>query len=158
MKKSKLTAQHLIIVYPTTTGTTRGSDAATKQYLLLNRPSSRRLILLTRNFIQNVFCTPKESTRVSNASSFAKHSELLHLLPIKTARTNTSVDAPQRPDLYTASARFVQLFPQSIPPRFINPCVTPGLQKDINRAIIYVPGSSHTYIQQNEQYITAHIT
>ena len=24
--------------------------------------------------------------------------------------------------------------------------VTPGLQKDINRAIIYVPGSSHTYI------------
>ena len=36
--------------------------------------------------------------------------------------------------------------------------VTPGLQKDINRAIIYVPGSSHTYIQQNEQSITAHIT
>ena len=36
--------------------------------------------------------------------------------------------------------------------------VTPDLQKDINRAIIYVPGSSHTYIQQNEQYITAHIT
>ena len=36
--------------------------------------------------------------------------------------------------------------------------VTPGLQKDINRAIIYVPGSSHTYIQQNEQYIIAHIT
>ena len=35
--------------------------------------------------------------------------------------------------------------------------VTPSLQKDINRAIIYVPGSSHTYIQQNEQYITAHI-
>ena len=30
------------------------------------------------------------------------------------------------------------------------PPVTPGLQKDINRAIIYVPGSSHTYIQQNE--------
>ena len=26
------------------------------------------------------------------------------------------------------------------------------------RAIIYVPGSSHTYIQQNEQYIIAHIT
>jgi len=25
--------------------------------------------------------------------------------------------------------------------------VTPGLQKDINRAIIYVPGSSHMYIQ-----------
>ena len=35
--------------------------------------------------------------------------------------------------------------------------VTPDLQKDINRAIIYMPGSSHTYIQQNEQYITAHI-
>ena len=59
MKKSKLTARHLTIDYPTTTGTTRGSDAATKQYLLLNRPSSRRLILLTRNFIQNVFCAPK---------------------------------------------------------------------------------------------------
>ena len=26
--------------------------------------------------------------------------------------------------------------------------------KEHNRAIIYVPGSSHTYIQQNEQYIT----
>ena len=40
------------------------------------------------------------------------------------------------------------------------PCmgVTPGLQKDINRAIIYIPESSHTYIQQNEQIITAHIT
>ena len=25
--------------------------------------------------------------------------------------------------------------------------VTPGLKKDINGAIIYVPGSSHTYIQ-----------
>ena len=36
--------------------------------------------------------------------------------------------------------------------------ITPGLQKDINRAIIYMPGSSHTYIQQNEHYITAHIT
>src|SRR6185312_7798358 len=36
--------------------------------------------------------------------------------------------------------------------------VTPGLQKVINRAVIYVPGSSHTYIQQNEQYIIAHIT
>ena len=36
--------------------------------------------------------------------------------------------------------------------------VTPGLQKDINRAIIYVPGSSHTYMQQNQQYIKAHIT
>ena len=39
-----------------------------------------------------------------------------------------------------------------------NESVTPGLQKNINRAIIYVPGSSHTYIQQNEQYIIAHIT
>ena len=37
-------------------------------------------------------------------------------------------------------------------------CNTPVYKKDINRAIIYVPGSSHTYIQQNEQYITAHIT
>ena len=36
--------------------------------------------------------------------------------------------------------------------------VTPGLQKDINRAIIYMLGSSHAYIQQNKQYITAHIT
>ena len=36
--------------------------------------------------------------------------------------------------------------------------VTPGLQKNINRVIIYVLGSSHMYIQQNEQYITAHIT
>ena len=74
MKKSKPTARHPASNYPTTTGTTRGSDAATKQYHLLNRPSSRRSILLTRNSIQNASCTPKESTRASNASSFAKHS------------------------------------------------------------------------------------
>ena len=39
------------------------------------------------------------------------------------------VDAPQRPDLYTASARFVQLFPQSIPLRFINPWIDKELPK-----------------------------
>ena len=33
--------------------------------------------------------------------------------------------------------------------------VTPGLQKDINRAIIYVPGSSHTYIC-NTRFIKGH--
>jgi hypothetical protein len=32
------------------------------------------------------------------------------------------------------------------------------IYKDINRAIIYAPGSSHTYIQQNYQDITTHIT
>jgi hypothetical protein len=32
------------------------------------------------------------------------------------------------------------------------------IYKDINRAIIYAPGSSHAYIQQNYQYITTHIT
>ena len=38
------------------------------------------------------FLHPKESTRVSNASSFAKHSEHLHLLPTRTTkkRDNTS--------------------------------------------------------------------
>jgi hypothetical protein len=30
--------------------------------------------------------------------------------------------------------------------------------KNINRAIIYAPGSSHAYIQQNHQDITTHIT
>jgi hypothetical protein len=30
--------------------------------------------------------------------------------------------------------------------------------KNINRAIIYAPGSSHVYIQQNHQDITTHIT
>ena len=59
MKKSKLTARHLTIYYPTTTGTTRGSDAATKQYLLPNQQSSRRSIPLIKNFIQDVFYTPK---------------------------------------------------------------------------------------------------
>jgi hypothetical protein len=32
------------------------------------------------------------------------------------------------------------------------------IYKDINRAIIYAPGSSHAYIQQNYQDITTHIT
>ena len=30
--------------------------------------------------------------------------------------------------------------------------------KGSSKKIIYVPGSSHTYIQQNKQYITSHIT
>ena len=86
MKKSKLTARHLIIDYLTTTSTTRENDVATEQYLLLNRQNSRRSIPLIKNSIQDVFCTPKGSTRVSNASSFAKHSEHLHLLPTRTTR------------------------------------------------------------------------
>ena len=91
MKKSKLTVRHLITGYLITTGTTRESGAATRQHLLPNQ-SNRRLILLTRKFIQIAFCTPKESTRVSNASPFAKHSEHLQLLPTKTTkkRANTS--------------------------------------------------------------------
>ena len=40
---------------------------------------------------------------------------------------------------------------------YVFPDVTPSLQKDINRAIIYVPGSSHTYIQQNDN-ISQHIS
>jgi hypothetical protein len=32
------------------------------------------------------------------------------------------------------------------------------IYKDINQAIIYAPGSSHAYIQQNHQDITTHIT
>src|SRR6185312_2781028 len=88
MKKSKPTARHPTSKYLTIMGTTRESSAATRQHLLPNQ-SIRRLILLTRNFTQNASCTPKESTRVSNASSFAKHSEHLHLLLTKT-RINTS--------------------------------------------------------------------
>ena len=90
MKKSKPTARHPISKYLTTTGTTRESGAATRQHLLSNQ-SSRRLILLTRKFTQNASCTPKESTRVSNASSFAKHSEHLHLLPTKTTRKRANM-------------------------------------------------------------------
>ena len=41
---------------------------------------------LIKYFIQDVFCTPKGSTRISKASFFAKHSEHLHLLPTKTTR------------------------------------------------------------------------
>jgi len=55
-----------------------------KQYLLPNQQSSGRSIPLIRNFIQDVLCTPKRSTRVSNASFFAKHSEQLHFLSTKT--------------------------------------------------------------------------
>ena len=94
-KKSKLTARHLIIGYPISTGTTPESGAATKQHLLRNQ-NSRRLTLLTRKFIQNAFYTPKESTQISNASSFTKHSEHPHFLPTKTTkkRANTSKILP----------------------------------------------------------------
>jgi hypothetical protein len=90
-KKSKLTAQHPTINYLRTTSTTREKNTVTEQYLLLNRPSSRRSIPLIKNIIQDVFCTPKGSTRVSNASSFAKHSEHLHLLPTKTTRKRANM-------------------------------------------------------------------
>ena len=43
------------------------------------------------HFIQNASCTPKESTRVFNASSFAKHSEHLHLLPTRTAKKRANM-------------------------------------------------------------------
>ena len=58
MKKSKLTARHLIIDYPTTTSTTRENNAMPTQYLL-NQQNSRRLIPLIKNFIQDAFYTPK---------------------------------------------------------------------------------------------------
>ena len=90
MKKSKTTARHPTSKYLTITGTIRESGAATRQHLLPNRPNNRRLILLIRNFTQDVSYTLKKSTRVSNASSFAKHSEHLHLLPTKTRRINMS--------------------------------------------------------------------
>ena len=91
MKKSKLTVQHPTIDYLTTMSTTRENDVATEQYLLLNRQNSRRSIPLIKNSIQDVFCTPKGSTRVSNASSFAKHSEHLHLLPTRTTKKRINI-------------------------------------------------------------------
>jgi hypothetical protein len=33
-----------------------------------------------------------------------------------------------------------------------------GVPARMNRAIMYAPGSSHAYIQQNYQVITTHIT
>ena len=48
------------------------------------------------HFIQNASCTPKESTRVSNASSFAKHSEHLHLLPTRTPAKASSHNQRRR--------------------------------------------------------------
>ena len=56
-----------------------------KQHPLRNQ-SSRRLTPLTRKFVQTASCTPKESTRISNASSFTKHSEHPHFLPTKTTK------------------------------------------------------------------------
>src|SRR6185312_4301915 len=59
---------------------------------------SRRLIPLTRKFTQDASCTPKESTRVFNASPFAKYSEHLKFLPTKTTkkRANTSNVMPNK--------------------------------------------------------------
>ena len=89
MRKSKPTVRHLITGYLISTGTIRENGVATRQHLLLNQ-SSRRLILLTRKSIQNASCTPKESTRVSNAALFTKHSEHLQLLPTKTTKSNST--------------------------------------------------------------------
>jgi hypothetical protein len=41
---------------------------------------------------------------------------------------------------------------------FENDLVSHPIYKNINRAIIYAPGSSHTYIQQNHQDITTRIS
>ena len=59
MKKSKLTARHPTINFLRITSTTRENDAVTEQYLLLNQQSSQRAIPLIKNFIQDVFYTPK---------------------------------------------------------------------------------------------------
>ena len=95
MRKSKPTVQHLITGYLISTGTTRENNVATRLHLLLSQ-SSRRLILLNRKSIQSASCIPKESTRVSSAALFAKHSEHLQLLPTKTTkkRANTSKILP----------------------------------------------------------------
>jgi len=91
MRKSKPTVRHLTTGYLLSTSTIHENGVATRQHLPPNQ-SSRRLILLTRKSIQNASCTPKESTRVSSAAPFAKHSEHLQLLPTKTTkkRANTS--------------------------------------------------------------------
>jgi len=62
-----------------------------EQYLLLNQQNSRILIPLIKNSIQDVFCTTKGSTQISNASSFAKRSEHLHLLPTRTTRKRANM-------------------------------------------------------------------
>ena len=80
IKKLKLTVQHPIIDYPTFTSTALRNDATTAQYLL-QQPSSRRPNLLIKNSTPDVFCIPKQSTQVFNASIFGKLLEHLHLLP-----------------------------------------------------------------------------
>ena len=85
-------AKTVIIDYLITTSTTQENDAMPAQYLLRNQQSSRRSIPLTKNFTQDVFYTPKQSTRVSNASSFTKHSEHLHLLPTRTPKKRINVN------------------------------------------------------------------
>ena len=62
MWKLKLTVRCLIIGYLITTGTTGKNGAATRQHPLLNQ-SSRRLILLTRKFIQNASCTRRKALK-----------------------------------------------------------------------------------------------
>ena len=89
MRKLKPTVQHLITGYPISTGITSENDVATTQHLLLNQ-SSRRLILLNRRYIQNVSYIQKESTRVSNAALFTKHSKHLQLLPTKTTKRKST--------------------------------------------------------------------
>src|SRR6185312_8012031 len=95
VRKSKPIVRHLTTGYLLSTGTIHEKGVVTRQHLLLNQ-SSRRLTPLTRKSIQNASCTPKESTRVSNAALFAKHSEHPQLLPTKTTkkRANTSKILP----------------------------------------------------------------
>ena len=89
MGKSNPTVRHLTTGYLLSKGTIHENGVATRQHLLLNQ-SSRRLTPLTRKSIQNASCTPKESTRVSNAALFTKHSEHLQLLPTKTTKRKST--------------------------------------------------------------------
>jgi hypothetical protein len=90
VKKLKLTIRCPTIDYPTNASAARGNDAVSTKYLL-HHPSSRRLILLIKNYTPDVLCILNPSTQVSNASTFTKLSEHLHLLSSITWKKGINV-------------------------------------------------------------------
>jgi len=92
------------------------------------------------------------------------HAAILALLPLNRPVTPlcTYPSTPLPPQTLAAAAALPLLGAEhtTAAPRL---CSTVGRplrcsSTSTDQAIIYVAGSSHTYIQQNEQYITAHIT
>jgi hypothetical protein len=104
-----------------------------------------------------VFAPPGPTPASAKPLARARQSRLqrpvrvLRSTPVHTTHFRTPSLARSRHPLGVAHVPLQHLY------RLSSTCHTRFI-KNINRAIIYAPGSSHAYIQQNHQDITTHIT